>query len=108
MRISRRDVQQARKSLAGQAGGAAGLRAMYLEQGIAPAQIDTAVRMDLLRNKLLQKLGTAKVNQVFAATSKKLDIEVNPRYGKWDDTQGTSVLVKEKWLRTTKPADQQA
>ncbi|MEK8171203.1 hypothetical protein NKH77_22090 [Streptomyces sp. M19] len=31
----------------------------------------------------------------------KLDIEVNPRYGTWDDTQGTAVLVKDKWLRTT-------
>jgi hypothetical protein len=96
--LSRRDVQQARKAGEQQAGGPSRLSAMYLEQGIAPSQVDTAVRMDLTRNTLMQKLGTAGVNEVFAKTSKELHIDVNPRYGRWDDTQGTSVLTQEKWL----------
>ncbi|MEU5272663.1 SurA N-terminal domain-containing protein [Streptomyces hygroscopicus] len=98
---TRREVQRARASAEAQSGGAKALRALYLQQGIAPGRIDEAVRMDLTRNALLRKLGTAKVNEVFTRTSKALDIRVNPRYGKWDNTQGTAVLAKEAWLRTS-------
>ncbi|MFE2678525.1 SurA N-terminal domain-containing protein [Streptomyces hygroscopicus] len=98
---TRREVQRARASAEAQSGGARALRALYLQQGIAPGRIDEAVRMDLTRNALLRKLGTAKVNEVFTRTSKALDIRVNPRYGKWDNTQGTAVLAKEAWLRTS-------
>jgi hypothetical protein len=132
VRLTPRDVQQCRKAIeapggaevlrglqtgqttqcrataAAQAGGAAALRDFYLEQGIAPDRIDDALRMELTRNALLQKLGTAKVNAVFARTSKELSIEVNPRYGKWDDTRGTAVLTKESWLRTSGDVEQQA
>ncbi|MEU5638742.1 SurA N-terminal domain-containing protein [Streptomyces milbemycinicus] len=132
VRVTRRDVQQCRKAVesaggaevlrglqtgqttkclptgGAQPGGAAALRDFYLEQGIAPDRIDDALRMELLRNGLVHKLGTAKVNAVFAATSKKLAIDVNPRYGTWDDTRGTAVLTKESWLRTSEDANQQA
>ncbi|WP_030837299.1 SurA N-terminal domain-containing protein [Streptomyces hygroscopicus] len=101
IRPTRREVQRARASAEAQSGGAKALRALYLQQGIAPGRIDEAVRMDLTRNALLRKLGTAKVNEVFTRTSKALDIRVNPRYGKWDNTQGTAVLAKEAWLRTS-------
>ncbi|MEU1804319.1 SurA N-terminal domain-containing protein [Streptomyces sp. NPDC019937] len=103
--VSRRAVQRARAATEQQSGGAAALRAAYLEQGIAPDQIDDAVRMELTRTALLRKLGVAKVNTVFTRTSKDLDIKVNPRYGAWDDTKGTAVLTKEAWLRTS-PASQ--
>ncbi|WP_055557700.1 SurA N-terminal domain-containing protein [Streptomyces sp. NBRC 110028] len=99
--VSRRAVQRARAATEQQSGGAAALRAAYLEQGIAPDQIDNAVRMELTRTALLRKLGVAKVNTVFTRTSKDLDIKVNPRYGTWDDTKGTAVLTKEAWLRTS-------
>ncbi|MFI7314432.1 SurA N-terminal domain-containing protein [Streptomyces hygroscopicus] len=105
---TRREVQRARASAEAQSGGAKALRALYLQQGIAPGRIDEAVRMDLTRNALLRKLGTAKVNEVFTRTSKALDIRVNPRYGKWDNTQGTAVLAKEAWLRTSGGAREQA
>ncbi|MEU4897487.1 SurA N-terminal domain-containing protein [Streptomyces sp. NPDC044780] len=105
---TRREVQRARAAAEAQSGGAAALRALYLQQGIAPGQIDEAVRMDLTRNALLRKLGTAKVNEVFTRTSKALDIRVNPRYGKWDNTQGTAVLAKEAWLRTSGDTPEQA
>ncbi|GHJ27706.1 lipoprotein [Streptomyces hygroscopicus subsp. sporocinereus] len=105
---TRREVQRARASAEAQSGGAKALRALYLQQGIAPGRIDEAVRMDLTRNALLRKLGTAKVNEVFTRTSKALDIQVNPRYGKWDNTQGTAVLAKEAWLRTSGGAREQA
>ncbi|MCP9211310.1 SurA N-terminal domain-containing protein [Streptomyces sp. NEAU-Y11] len=106
--VTRREVQRARAAAERQAGGGAALRALYLEQGIAPDTIDEAVRMDLTRSALLRKLGTAKVNTVFAGTSKALHIDVNPRYGKWDDDQGTAVIAKEAWLRTSGGAPEQA
>ncbi|MES4906708.1 MULTISPECIES: SurA N-terminal domain-containing protein [unclassified Streptomyces] len=132
VRVTPRDVQQCRKAVesAGgaevlrglqmgqttkcrptseaQPGGASALRDFYLEQGIAPDRIDDALRVELLRNGLVHKLGSAKVNQVFARTSKALAIEVNPRYGTWDDTRGTAVLTKETWLRTSGDVKQQA
>lgn len=105
---SRREVQRARAAAEKQSGGATALRALYLQQSIAPGGIDEAVRMDLTRNGLLRKLGTSQVNEVFAQTSKALHIKVNPRYGKWDNTQGTAVLVKEAWLRTSGGTPEQA
>ncbi|MCQ8192387.1 SurA N-terminal domain-containing protein [Streptomyces rugosispiralis] len=105
---SRREVQRARSAAEKQSGGATALRALYLQQGIAPGGIDEAVRMDLTRNGLLRKLGTSKVNEVFTQTSKALDIRVNPRYGKWNNTQGTAVLAKEAWLRTSGGTPEQA
>ena len=106
--VSRRAVQGARAAAEQQSGGAAALRAAYLEQGIAPDQIDGAVRMELTRTALLRKLGVAKVNAVFTRTSKDLAIKVNPRYGNWDDTKGTAVLAKEAWLRTSTASQQPA
>lgn len=106
--VSRRAVQRARAAAEQQSGGAAALRAAYLDQGIAPDQIDDAVRMELTRTALLRKLGVAKVNAVFTRTSKDLAIKVNPRYGNWDDTKGTAVLAKEAWLRTSTVSQQPA
>ncbi|MFJ2201807.1 hypothetical protein [Streptomyces violaceusniger] len=106
--LTRREIQRARSAAEGQSGGATALRALYLQQGIAPGGIDEAVRMDLTRNALLRKLGTSKVNEVFARTSKALDIKVNPRYGKWDNSQGTAVLASEAWLRTSGGTPEQA
>ncbi|KUJ66734.1 hypothetical protein ACZ90_33945 [Streptomyces albus subsp. albus] len=101
VRVTRREVQQARKKTEGHEGGAAMVRALYLQQGIAPDRIDQEIRIDLIRNKLVHKLGPQQVNQVFARTSKALDITVNPRYGSWDDAQGTAKLTQERWLRVS-------
>jgi hypothetical protein len=97
--VSRRDVQQAVTDTEHRTpGGESAVRAAYLEQGIAPSQIDDVVRMGLLRNALEHKLGISAVNTAFQRTSKSLDIVVNPRYGAWDDKQGTSVVAAEPWL----------
>lgn len=97
--VTRREVGQARSATTDQAGGAAKLRELYLQQGIAPNQIDNAVRMELLRAKLLRKLGTSGVNNQFMKTSEALGIDVNPRYGDWNDQQGTATLGQEPWVR---------
>lgn len=106
--VSPRDVQQARKAGEKQPGGAAAVRGLYLEQGIAPSQIDESIRMELMRAQLANKLGTGRANEVLAQTSKSLRIDINPRFGKWDNDQGKSVLVNEPWLHLPEESQQQA
>ncbi|MFC0601369.1 SurA N-terminal domain-containing protein [Streptomyces palmae] len=101
VRVTRREVQQFRKLTEGRQGGPESVRAAYLQQGIAPDQIDQQFRIELTRRKLVSKLDPQQVNQTFARTSKALHISVNPRYGTWDDAQGTTKLGSEPWLRTT-------
>ncbi|MDT3400686.1 SurA N-terminal domain-containing protein, partial [Streptomyces sp. B1866] len=103
--VSRRDVQQARGTDERQAGGGAALAALYLDQGVAPGQIDGVVRTELLRERLLDKLGTDGAKRQFDRTFKALDIEVNPRYGRWDPERGTTVLADDPWLRPAADAD---
>ncbi|MER7049484.1 SurA N-terminal domain-containing protein [Streptomyces jumonjinensis] len=90
--VSRREVQEGRAALAQQAGGEEQLTAMYLQQrGVAPDQVDQVVRRDVLVGKLAERLGGAtpegqqRLNEAFSAAAKALDIDVNPRYGSWDD-----------------------
>ncbi|TVL88128.1 SurA N-terminal domain-containing protein [Streptomyces sp. LX-29] len=103
IRVTRREVQEERARTEAREGGAATVRGLYLQQGIAPDQIDEAVRADLTRDKLLAKLGTEGANTAFARTSEDLAIDVNPRFGSWDDREGTAKLAQEPWLRETPP-----
>ncbi|MFF0560672.1 SurA N-terminal domain-containing protein [Streptomyces sp. NPDC004266] len=103
----RAELQQARDSFVRQAGGEEQLKAVLLqEQGVAPDQIDAFVRRNVLMNKIAQKLGVTespegqkKLTDVFSAASKKLGIEVNPRYGRWDDAQVRLSDTTAPWLR---------
>ncbi|MFH8370842.1 SurA N-terminal domain-containing protein [Streptomyces sp. NPDC018031] len=97
--VTRREVQQARRSIETREGGADVVRALYLQQGVAPEQIDQEVRMLVTRDKLDRKLGDEGANALFVRTSKALDIDVNPRYGSWDDAQGMAVQAGDPWLR---------
>ncbi|GAA2949374.1 SurA N-terminal domain-containing protein [Streptomyces enissocaesilis] len=105
-RVSRKEIQTARGEAAGQAGGEEQLAAMYLQQrGVAPDQIDDAVRRDVLVGKLAERIGATntpegqqKVNEAFVAASKKLDIDVNPRYGTWDDQKMELGDYKAPWI----------
>ncbi|MGX1883241.1 SurA N-terminal domain-containing protein [Streptomyces sp. NPDC055287] len=110
---SRKDVQKARVNAAQQAGGEEQLVAMYLQQrGVAPDQIDGALRRDVLVGKLAAKIGATntpegqqKVNEAFVAASKALDIDVNPRYGTWDDEKMQLGDYKAPWItQVTKEA----
>ncbi|MFI1657730.1 SurA N-terminal domain-containing protein [Streptomyces sp. NPDC020472] len=103
----RAELQQARDSFVRQAGGEEQLKSVLLqEQGVAPDQIDAFVRRNVLMNKIAQKLGVTespegqkKLTDVFSAASKKLGIEVNPRYGRWDDAQVRLSDTTAPWLR---------
>ncbi|MFE6776389.1 SurA N-terminal domain-containing protein [Streptomyces sp. NPDC057702] len=102
--VTRREVRQEIKLAESQSGGAKALRAALVQQGIAPQRIADTVRVDLLRNKLVRQLGEGPAVTELQATSKRLDIDVNPRYGAWDGQQGTAVLVQEPWIKMPEPA----
>ncbi|MGW7051776.1 SurA N-terminal domain-containing protein [Streptomyces sp. NPDC054887] len=111
--VSRKEVQRARDEAVRQAGGAEQLSAMYLQQrGVAPDQIEDALRRDVLVGKLAEKIGATntpegqrKVNEAFVAASKALDIDVNPRYGTWNDEKMQLGDYKTPWItQVTKEA----
>ncbi|MBT2396379.1 SurA N-terminal domain-containing protein [Streptomyces sp. ISL-100] len=115
--VSRKEIQKARADAVEQAGGEEQLAAMYLQQrGVAPDQIDDALRRDVLVGKLAAKIGATntpegqqKVNEAFVAASKSLDIDVNPRYGTWDDEKMELGDYKAPWItQVTKEAAPEA
>ncbi|MFI8370478.1 SurA N-terminal domain-containing protein [Streptomyces sp. NPDC085466] len=91
----RAELQRTRAAFVRDNGGEEGLEAVLLQQqGVAPGQIDDVVRRNVLMTKIIEKLGITetpegqqKLQELFAAASKSLDIDVNPRYGAWDDTK---------------------
>ncbi|MFF7182698.1 SurA N-terminal domain-containing protein [Streptomyces sp. NPDC008121] len=105
--VSRGEIQKARGEFAAQSGGEAQLAAMLLQQqGVAPDRIDEVVRRTVLMNKIAAKLGIAntpegqkKLTEVFTAASKDLDIDVNPRFGAWDDEKIQLGTYTAPWLR---------
>ncbi|MCZ1009545.1 SurA N-terminal domain-containing protein [Streptomyces lydicus] len=113
--VTRRDVQRWRAQAERQAGGAGRLKEMWLQQGIAPDEIDSMVRNQLLLDGVAQRLGAdrgkpqgqQKLAQALAKTSRSMGIDVNPRFGKWDDHQVILGETKDPWI-TKEPAKQQA
>ncbi|MCP3820566.1 SurA N-terminal domain-containing protein [Streptomyces sp. A3M-1-3] len=114
--VSPKDLQTARKDAEQQAGGAEPLQQLMLQQrGVAPDQIDQALREDVLVNKLAAALGAdlgtpdgqAKIVQSLAGTSKVLGVEVNPRYGAWDDQKIQLTGSKTPWITQVTKQDQE-
>lgn len=104
---SRGEIQKTRDEFAQQSGGEEQLAATLLQQqGVAPDQIDGVVRRTVLMNKIAAKLGIAntpegqkKLTDVFTAASKELKIDVNPRFGAWDDTKIQLGTFQAPWVR---------
>ncbi|MEU6984789.1 SurA N-terminal domain-containing protein [Streptomyces sp. NPDC046324] len=104
---SRAEIQKARDEFTQQSGGREQLAATLLQQqGVAPDQIDGVVRRTVLMNKIAAKLGIAntpegqkKLTEVFTAASKDLDIDVNPRFGAWDDDKIQLGTFTAPWVR---------
>ncbi|WP_411111461.1 SurA N-terminal domain-containing protein [Streptomyces sp. c-19] len=104
---TRAELQQTRTAFVRESGGEERLATVLLqEQGVAPGQIDDVVRRNVLMNKIAAKLGVTdtpegqqKMTEVFSAASKALAIDVNPRYGAWDDAQVRLSATAAPWLR---------
>lgn len=106
IKVSRKDIQDGRAALVQQAGGEEQLAAMYLQQrGVAPDQVNDVVRRDILVSKLATALGATnspegqqKLNDAFTAAAESLDIDVNPRFGAWDDQKLELGSYKAPWI----------
>ncbi|MEU5209447.1 SurA N-terminal domain-containing protein [Streptomyces sp. NPDC020742] len=113
--VTRRDVQKWRARAEQQAGGAERLQAMWLQQGIAPDEVDGMVRNQLLLDGVAQHLhadrgrpeGQQKLARELSRTSRAMGIDVNPRFGSWDDQQVILGRTKDPWI-TSAPPKQQA
>ncbi|WP_031047128.1 SurA N-terminal domain-containing protein [Streptomyces sp. NRRL F-5650] len=107
--VSRKEVQQMRGELEKQAGGSEQLGTAWLQQyGVAPARLDDNLRVQLEAQKLAQSLGTDTSRpefwQALSEASKKLDVDLNPRYGTWDVQKSSRVDARTPWVREIAPA----
>ncbi|MER5429275.1 SurA N-terminal domain-containing protein [Streptomyces sp. NPDC002588] len=102
--VSRKEVLQLRAQLEQQAGSAKGLELAWLQQYGVPAQrLDDNLRVRVEASKLATVLGTDTSQQAFwdnlSQASKKLGVDLNPRYGSWDVKTVQRVDAKTPWVR---------
>ncbi|MFE9925732.1 SurA N-terminal domain-containing protein [Streptomyces sp. NPDC005774] len=102
--VTPKEVQGMRSGLEGQAGGAEALESTWLQQyGIPPERLDDNLRLQVQAQKLAQRLGTDTSRpefwQALSEASKKLDVDLNPRYGTWDDEKSSRVDAGTPWVR---------
>ncbi|MFI5571114.1 SurA N-terminal domain-containing protein [Streptomyces sp. NPDC051740] len=102
--VTDREVQRMRSGLEQQAGGAEALEAAWLQQyGIPPQRLDANFRLQIQAQKLAQQLGTDTSRpefwQALSEAGKKLDIDLNPRYGDWDVEKSSRVDARAPWVR---------
>ncbi|MEU1466967.1 SurA N-terminal domain-containing protein [Streptomyces sp. NPDC005761] len=112
--VSRAEVQQMRQQAVAQYKGEDGLRAAVLqERWIAPDQIDAFLREQIQLTKLGQALGadpttpagTKALGDALTKASKALKVDVNPRFGTWNNQQIQLADYKAPWItQVTKPA----
>ncbi|GAA2797584.1 SurA N-terminal domain-containing protein [Streptomyces showdoensis] len=112
----RGEIQRARNDFARQSGGEQQMAAVLLQQqGVAPGQIDDVARRAVLMNKIAEKLGVTntpegqkKLADAFGQASKALRIDVNPRYGSWDDEKIELGTYTAPWVRQISKAPEQS
>lgn len=113
---SRAEVQQARAEFVRQSGGEQRMADALLQQrGVAPDRIDEVARRAVLMNKIAAKLGVTnspdgqkKLTEAFSRASKELRIDVNPRYGSWDDEKIQLATYTAPWVRQISQAAPEA
>ncbi|WAU85468.1 SurA N-terminal domain-containing protein [Streptomyces sp. Qhu-G9] len=102
--VTRKEIQQARAGLEQQAGDAKALEVAWLQQyGVPPERLDDNLRVQIEAQKLATALGTETSRPAFwkalSEASKKLGVDLNPRYGTWDVEKSSRVDAKLPWLR---------
>jgi hypothetical protein len=107
--VTRKEVQSFRGDLEKQAGDAKALEVAWLQQyGVAPERLDDNLRVQIEAQKLATALGTDTSQPAFwqalSKASKKLDVDLNPRYGDWDVEKSSRVDAKVPWLREVTPS----
>ncbi|GAA2246680.1 SurA N-terminal domain-containing protein [Streptomyces atrovirens] len=102
--VTGREVQRMRSDLEQQAGGAEALEAAWLQQyGVPPQRLDDNLRLQIQAQKLAQQLGTDTSRpefwQALSEAGRKLDVDLNPRYGDWDVEKSSRVDARTPWVR---------
>ncbi|WP_019549797.1 SurA N-terminal domain-containing protein [Streptomyces sulphureus] len=106
--VTRRQLQQERRDFERQAGGAKRLeQALLQQQAIAPGEIDSQLRMQLRIDRIAQRegidprtpQGNAALTRKLQGVSKAMSIDVNPRYGEWDQRKTALGEARSPWLR---------
>ncbi|MFI1186856.1 SurA N-terminal domain-containing protein [Streptomyces californicus] len=116
--VTRKEIQEMRKAGRAQQGGEKQFEAMMLQQRwVAPDQIDADMRQEVQLPKLAEALGVdlgtpagqQAVGQALSKASKALDIDVNPRFGTWDDQKMQLGDYRAPWItqRTEAVPDEQ-
>ncbi|MGX1914429.1 SurA N-terminal domain-containing protein [Streptomyces phaeochromogenes] len=107
--VTRKEVQSFRGELEKQAGDSKALEVAWLQQyGVAPERLDDNLRVQIEAQKLASALGTDTSQPAFwkalSEASKKLGVDLNPRYGDWDVEKSSRVDAKLPWLREVTPS----
>lgn len=106
--VTRKEIQTMRGQLEKQAGGRKALEAGWLQQySVAPKHLDDSIRTEIEAQKLARALGADMNAQdgqnafwaTLSKTSKKLDIDLNPRYGTWDVKTSKRADLRTPWVR---------
>uniref|UniRef100_A0AAU3GZV6 SurA N-terminal domain-containing protein n=1 Tax=Streptomyces sp. NBC_01401 TaxID=2903854 RepID=A0AAU3GZV6_9ACTN len=114
--VSRKEIQELRSQAAAQSGGDEAVQAGMLEQRwVAPGQIAASLRQEAQLQKLARKIGAdlqspagvQAVGENLTEASKALHIDVNPRYGSWDDRKVQLSTYKAPWITQVTPVQGQ-
>ena len=90
---SKAEIDTRREGILEQVGGEAGLPKALVGAGIAPANLDLYLEAVIISGKIsdaivatgvTQEALGAEISRIVAAKAAKLNVEINPRYGKWD------------------------
>jgi hypothetical protein len=96
------EIAGRRAEIVQQVGGAEALPGALVSASMAPEDFDGYIRAMLVTQKLSQALVQAgfpeadaqtRVQELFVKKVNTLKVEVNPRYGKWDETTGQIVAA---------------
>ncbi len=102
IKITNSEIASRRADIVEQVGGEELLPQALVSASIAPLDLEPYLRAILINEKIAQALiqtgvaeseVQARVQELFIAKLNSLNIEVNPRYGKWDPATGQIVAA---------------
>jgi hypothetical protein len=113
--VTKTEIATTRANMIDQSGGAATFATNLVAAQIASTNFDTYVRAILISDKITKALAdsgvaeadvSAKLSQLVQAKTKQLKIQINPRYGTWDDAAGDIVAADSAGSAVQVPAAQ--
>jgi hypothetical protein len=113
--VTKTEIATTRANMIDQSGGAATFSTNLVAAQIASTNFDTYVRAILISDKITNALidsgiaeadVSAKLSQLVQAKTKQLKIQINPRYGTWDDAAGDIVAADSAGSAVQVPAAQ--